>query len=626
MRPFLRDNRNSPIAVQRAKHDQSSLTGTAFPQRCRFRPSLFVDFPPGARRTGETESPATCLAKRNGNGASVVDQARNRPSAEAWTIRRLDRLRDSRRQEDLLRLVDTQGTPAEEPQSRSRLSFRLIPARREGSRRDRCRDGFRREGEFAGRSAPRLKQIRACRQGHEPFRPQRGRGRHDACRDEARWQPRGEGLVEAGQRDDRPLLARGHRSGARSGGEGVQVSPLAQVAPAGPPLTSLAGGGRAELAARLRELGVPAREQRMRVGQLWHWMYHRGATEFGAMTTIGKEMRAELARSFSLERPRIVSEHISSDGTRKWLLRMPPKGLRDTGVEIETVYIPEVDRGTLCVSSQVGCTLTCSFCHTGTQRLVRNLDASEIVGQLLVARDQLGDWPGTGRGGDGAALADAPRLISNIVFMGMGEPLYNFDAVKEAVETIADGEGLSLSRRRITLSTSGVVPMIARAGAEIGTMLAVSLHAVRDELRDELVPLNKKYPISTLLEACRAYPGLSNARRITFEYVMLKGVNDTDADARELVRLLRGVPAKINLIPFNPWPGTRYECSSWNRIESFSEIVFNAGYASPIRTPRGRDILAACGQLKSETEKLRARARLMLESGIGAEGMFASSE
>jgi 23S rRNA (adenine2503-C2)-methyltransferase len=392
------------------------------------------------------------------------------------------------------------------------------------------------------------------------------------------------------------------------------------------PFTSLAGSGRAELATRLADLGVPAREERMRVAQLWHWIYHRGTIDFGAMTTVGKEMRAKLARSFSLERPRVVSEHVSSDGTRKWLLRMAPKGPGDKGAEIETVYIPEVDRGTLCVSSQVGCTLSCSFCHTGTQRLVRNLDASEIVGQLLVARDQLGDWPGAGRPGDGGALPDAPRLISNIVFMGMGEPLYNFEAVKEAVETIADGEGLSLSRRRITLSTSGVVPMIPRAGGEIGTMLAISLHAVRDELRDELVPLNKKYPISTLLDACRAYPGLSNARRITFEYVMLKTINDSNADARELVRLLRGIPAKINLIPFNPWPGTRYECSDWDRIEAFSEIVFNAGYASPIRTPRGRDILAACGQLKSETEKLRARARLMLESGIGAEGMFASPE
>jgi 23S rRNA (adenine2503-C2)-methyltransferase len=302
---------------------------------------------------------------------------------------------------------------------------------------------------------------------------------------------------------------------------------------------------------------------------------------------------------------------------------MSSRGPHDKGAEVETVYIPEFDRGTLCVSSQVGCTLTCSFCHTGTQRLVRNLDASEIVGQLLVARDRLGDWPGARTP---VSAPDGPRAISNIVFMGMGEPLYNFEAVKEAVATIADGEGLSLSRRRITISTSGVAPMIPRAGAEIGSMLAVSLHAVRDDLRDELVPLNKKYPIRELMDACRAYPGLSNARRITFEYVMLKGVNDTDRDARELVRLLRGLPAKINLIPFNPWPGNRFECSDWERIERFAEIVFKAGYASPIRTPRGRDILAACGQLKSDTEKLRARARMMLESGIGAEGMFACTE
>ncbi len=386
---------------------------------------------------------------------------------------------------------------------------------------------------------------------------------------------------------------------------------------------SLAGLGRAALAAKLAQLGVPEREQRMRAAQLWHWIHHRGATDFSAMTTIGKEMRAALGSAFSLERPQIVSERISSDGTRKWLLRMAPRGPHDKGAEIETVYIPEVDRATLCVSSQVGCTLSCSFCHTGTQRLVRNLDAEEIVGQLLVARDRVGDWPAANPAGAGEASRGSSRLISNIVFMGMGEPLYNFDAVKDAVETIADGEGLYLSRRRITLSTSGVVPMIPRAGAEIGSMLAISLHAVRDELRDELVPLNKKYPIMVLLDACRTYPGLSNARRITFEYVMLKGVNDTDRDARELVRLLRGIPAKINLIPFNPWPGSPYECSDWQRIEAFSEIVFNAGYASPIRTPRGRDILAACGQLKSETEKLRARARLMLESGIGAEGMFA---
>ncbi len=398
----------------------------------------------------------------------------------------------------------------------------------------------------------------------------------------------------------------------------MQVS--VPIETSGPRQPSLAGLSRAALGERLRRLGMPERERRMRTGQLWHWIHHRGAIDFSAMTTIGKEMRAALASAFSLERPQIVSERISSDGTRKWLLRMASKGPHDKGVEIETVYIPEVDRATLCVSSQVGCTLTCSFCHTGTQRLVRNLEAEEIVGQLLVARDRLGDWPGANPEGSGS------RLISNIVFMGMGEPLYNFEAVKDAIETIADGEGLSLSRRRVTLSTSGVVPMIPRAGAEIGSMLAISLHAVRDDIRDGLVPLNKKYPIKALLEACRAYPGLSNSRRITFEYVMLKGVNDSDRDARELVRLLRGIPAKINLIPFNPWPGSAYECSDWERIEAFSEIVFNAGYASPIRTPRGRDILAACGQLKSETEKLRARARLMIESGIGAEGMFAGAE
>jgi 23S rRNA (adenine2503-C2)-methyltransferase len=404
----------------------------------------------------------------------------------------------------------------------------------------------------------------------------------------------------------------------RAAAEDVTSSPL-------PTRRSLAGLGRADLSAKLAELGVPEGRRRMRVSQLWHWIYHRGFTDFEAMTTIGKEMRASLNRAFCLDRPRLVSELVSSDGTRKWLLRMAPKGPHDKGAEIETVYIPEIDRGTLCVSSQVGCTLTCSFCHTGTQRLVRNLDAPEIVGQLLVARDRLGDWPAASSSTGAYLPLDRPRAISNIVFMGMGEPLYNFEAVRDAVETIADGEGLALSRRRITISTSGVVPMIARAGAEIGTMLAVSLHAVRDDLRDELVPLNKKYPIKELLNACRAYPGLSNAKRITFEYVMLKGVNDADRDARELVRLLRGLPAKINLIPFNPWPGSEYECSDWERIESFSEIVFNAGYASPIRTPRGRDILAACGQLKSETEKLRARARMMLESGIGAEGMFAAA-
>ena len=301
----------------------------------------------------------------------------------------------------------------------------------------------------------------------------------------------------------------------------------------------------------------------------------------------------------ALGRPEIVTEQVSEDGTRKWLLRFPPRGA-GRPVEVETVYIPEEGRGTLCLSSQVGCTLSCSFCHTGTQKLVRNLTAEEIVGQILLARDRLGDHPGDTPTA-GAAVPGTGRLVSNIVMMGMGEPLYNFDNVKDALLIAGDGEGIGLSRRRITLSTSGVVPMIPRAGDEIGVMLAISLHAVRDDLRDELVPLNRKYPIAELLAACRAYPGLSNARRITFEYVMLKGVNDTPADARELVRLLAGIPAKINLIPFNPWPGTDYACSDWDSIERFADIVNRAGYASPIRTPRGRDILAACGQLKSET-------------------------
>ncbi|WP_100959285.1 23S rRNA (adenine(2503)-C(2))-methyltransferase RlmN [Bosea sp. FBZP-16] len=378
---------------------------------------------------------------------------------------------------------------------------------------------------------------------------------------------------------------------------------------------SLAGRTRAGLDAALAEIGVPEKERRMRVGQLWNWIYHYGVRDFAEMTTIGKGLRAQLAERFSLDLPEVTAEQISSDGTRKWLLRMAPTGPRDRGAEIECVYIPEVDRGTLCVSSQVGCTLTCTFCHTGTQRLVRNLTTEEIVTQLMVARDRLGDFPNRSAP-DGAFVPnDGGRFVSNIVFMGMGEPLYNFDGVRDAIGVITDDQGLSLGRRRITVSTSGVVPQIGPLGDEMGTMLAISLHAVRDDLRNELVPLNKKYPIKDLLEACRNYPGLSNAKRITFEYVMLKGVNDSAAEARELVRLLKGIPAKINLIPFNPWPGTRYECSDWERIERFSEIVFKAGYASPVRTPRGRDILAACGQLKSETEKLSARARLMLEQG-----------
>ncbi|MGH6924042.1 MAG: 23S rRNA (adenine(2503)-C(2))-methyltransferase RlmN [Propylenella sp.] len=367
------------------------------------------------------------------------------------------------------------------------------------------------------------------------------------------------------------------------------------------------GLSRAALGESLREAGVPEAQVRMRSSQLWHWLYFRGVTDFSAMTNMGKALRDALATRFTLARPEIVAEQVSVDGTRKWLIRFPPRGA-GRPVEIETVYIPEEGRGTLCVSSQVGCTLTCTFCHTGTQRMVRNLTAEEVVAQILVARDRLGDFPDA-KTPPGAVVPSEGRLVSNVVMMGMGEPLYNFDNVKDALLIAADGEGIALSKRRITLSTSGVVPMIPRAGAEIGTMLAISLHAVRDELRDVLVPINKKYPIAELLDACRAYPGLSNARRITFEYVMLKGVNDSLAEAKELVQLLRGIPAKINLIPFNPWPGASYHCSEWERIEAFADVVNRAGYASPIRTPRGRDIFAACGQLKSASERMRKRER-----------------
>jgi 23S rRNA (adenine2503-C2)-methyltransferase len=386
------------------------------------------------------------------------------------------------------------------------------------------------------------------------------------------------------------------------------------IAPAGASLKrSLAGLGRAELADALGEIGVPERERRMRVAQLWHWIYFRGTRDFDAMSSVSKQLRAKLAERFTLERPEIVVEQVSADGTRKWLISLPADNPGERPYEVECVYIPESDRGTLCVSSQVGCTLNCTFCHTGTQRLVRNLTAAEIVNQVMIARDRLGEWPDAARP-EGAIVPTGERAVSNIVFMGMGEPLYNFDGVRNAIETIVDGEGLSIGKRRITVSTSGVVPEIARIGGEVGTMLAISLHATNDELRNELVPLNKKYPIKELLDACRAYPGATNARRITFEYVMLKGVNDTPAEAKALVRLLKGIPAKINLIPFNPWPGTKYECSDWETIEQFSEIVFNAGYASPVRKPRGRDILAACGQLKSETQKLSARERLALRA------------
>ena len=380
---------------------------------------------------------------------------------------------------------------------------------------------------------------------------------------------------------------------------------------------NLAGATRAEIALALAELGLPEREIRMRAAQLWHWIYHRGVRDFGEMLNIARPMRERLAARFSLARPEIVTEQVSADGTRKWLIRMAPTGPHDKGAEIECVYIPESDRGTLCVSSQVGCTLNCTFCHTGTQRLVRNLTSAEIVAQVLVARDRLGDFPGGIAPTDGLVPSgEGTRAVSNIVFMGMGEPLYNLDNVSAAIGVLTDGDGLSLSKRRITVSTSGVTPEMARLGEECGTMLAVSLHATNNALRDKLVPLNKKYPIEELLKTCRNYPGASNARRITFEYVMLKGMNDSPAEARALVRLLQGLPAKINLIPFNPWPGSPYECSDWDAIERFSEIVFNAGYASPVRTPRGRDIQAACGQLKSETEKLRARARLMLEESL----------
>jgi len=361
----------------------------------------------------------------------------------------------------------------------------------------------------------------------------------------------------------------------------------------------LIGLGRADLAARLEGLGVPERQSRMRVGQLWNWLYVQGATDFARMTNIAKAFRVELDGNFTLARPEIVTEQVSSDGTRKWLLRL------GDGKEVETVYIPEEDRGTLCISSQVGCTLTCSFCYTGTQKLVRNLTSAEIIGQIMIARYRLGDWPGA-HAEDPRGIPNTERKITNVVLMGMGEPLYNFDNVRNAMAIAADGDGLSVSKRRITLSTSGVVPEIPRWGEEAGTMLAISLHAVRDELRDQLVPINKKWPIKELLDASRAYPSLSNAKRITFEYVMLKGVNDSIADAKELVRLLARIPAKINLIPFNPWPGAPFECSDWEQIEKFGEVVNRAGYASPVRSPRGRDIMAACGQLKSASLKQRA--------------------
>jgi len=362
---------------------------------------------------------------------------------------------------------------------------------------------------------------------------------------------------------------------------------------------NLSGLTRDELRQALIDAGICAPEKaRMRASQVWRWIHHYGVTDFALMSDIGKDTRGALAEAFTLARPEIVERQVSKDGTRKWLIRTAP------GIEIETVYIPDVGRaGALCVSSQVGCTLNCTFCHTGTQKLVRNLTTAEIVAQVQVARDDLDEWPSP----------KEDRRLSNIVFMGMGEPLYNLDHVANAIDIISDNEGIALSRRRITVSTSGVVPQLNALGERTAAMLAISLHATNDPLRDQLVPLNKKYPLEQLMAAIRAYPGLSNARRVTFEYVMLKGVNDSPAEARALIKLIEGIPSKVNLIPFNPWPGTDYQCSDWKTIETFAAILNKAGYASPIRTPRGRDILAACGQLKSESEKLRASARLKAE-------------
>jgi 23S rRNA (adenine2503-C2)-methyltransferase len=356
----------------------------------------------------------------------------------------------------------------------------------------------------------------------------------------------------------------------------------------------LVGLSKDELRAALAAGGLDPKQAKLRAKQLWHWIYNRGARDFDAMTDIAKAQRPWLAERFAISRPNVVEAQVSSDGTRKWLLRT------EDGNEFEMVFIPDADRGTLCVSSQVGCTLNCRFCHTGTMRLVRNLESAEIVGQVMLARDSLGEWPSQPEG----------RMLTNIVMMGMGEPLYNFNNVRDALKIVMDGDGLGLSKRRITLSTSGVVPMMERAGEEIGVNLAVSLHAVKKEVRDEIVPLNRKYGIEQLLEACAAYPGANNARRITFEYVMLKDKNDSDDDACELVRLIRKykLPAKVNLIPFNPWPGAPYECSTDERIRSFSNIIFEAGISAPVRTPRGRDIDAACGQLKTASERKRKSA------------------
>ena len=374
----------------------------------------------------------------------------------------------------------------------------------------------------------------------------------------------------------------------------------------------LIGLARDGIRAALEAAGLDPRQAKLRAKQLWHWIYHRGASDFAAMTDIAKTQQPWLMTRFAITRPAVVEAQVSTDGTRKWLLQT------HDGHDYEMVFIPDADRGTLCVSSQVGCTLSCRFCHTGTMKLVRNLEPSEIVGQVMLARDALGEWPKEGEAkSDDSYTADG-RMLTNIVMMGMGEPLYNFDHVRDALKIVMDGDGLGLSKRRITLSTSGVVPMMARAGEEIGVNLAVSLHAVTKEVRDEIVPINKKYGIDELLTACAAYPGANNARRITFEYVMLKDKNDSDADARELVRLIKhyDLPAKVNLIPFNPWPGAPYECSTAERIRSFSNIIFQAGISAPVRTPRGRDIDAACGQLKTSAEK-KSRAQLDREAADG---------
>ncbi|THD76626.1 23S rRNA (adenine(2503)-C(2))-methyltransferase RlmN [Thalassobius vesicularis] len=383
------------------------------------------------------------------------------------------------------------------------------------------------------------------------------------------------------------------------------VMTIPRKLPEGP--TNIVGLTRDQLRDALLAMGTPEKQVKMRVNQVWQWVYQWGVRDFDAMTNLAKAYRQQLAENFVIEIPEVVSKQVSMDGTRKYLVRIAG------GHEVEVVYIPETDRGTLCVSSQVGCTLTCSFCHTGTQKLVRNLTSAEIVGQIMMARDDLDEWPQPGVGTGDAG----PRLLSNVVLMGMGEPLYNFDNVRDAMKIAMDGEGISLSRRRITLSTSGVVPEIAKCAEEIGCMLAVSFHATTDEVRDKLVPINKRWNIKELLDALRAYPKLSNSERITFEYVMLKDVNDTDADARRLVKLIQGIPAKINLIPFNEWPGSPYQRSDWDRIEKFADIIYKAGYASPIRTPRGEDIMAACGQLKSATERARkSRAQIEAEAGV----------